>query len=151
MKRLIALLLGIVLLLTAVPALADEEADNLNKIAQMVEEEYLLPMYNGEDAKKEVLERCLEMLKEEKGGPKKKPLELYCQVLLYIENNQFDQANQTMFVLNQTAMKKTFNEEFIEKSGGESQTALMTIENLAYYLQGREAEKNNDRDTALEA
>ena len=154
MKRLIALLLGIVLLLTAVPAvptLADEEADNLNKIAQMVEEEYLLPMYNGEDAKKEVLERCLKMLKDEKGGPKKKPLELYCQVLLYIENNQFDQANQTMFVLNQTAMKKTFDEEFIEKSGGESQTALMTIENLAYYLQGREAENNNDRDTALEA
>ena len=32
MKRLIALLLGIVLLLTAVPALADEETDDLTKL-----------------------------------------------------------------------------------------------------------------------
>ena len=38
MKRLIALLLGIVLLLTAVPALAEEEMDELNKIARKVEE-----------------------------------------------------------------------------------------------------------------
>ena len=44
MKRLIALLLGIVLLLTAVPALADEETDDLNEIARKVEEEYLLPL-----------------------------------------------------------------------------------------------------------
>ncbi len=47
MKRLIALLLGIVLLLTAVPALADEETDDLNEIARKVEEEYLLPLSEG--------------------------------------------------------------------------------------------------------
>ena len=71
MKRLIALLLGIVLLLTAVPALADEETDDLNEIARKVEEEYLLPLSEGEGAKTEVLEVCLEMLKDAKGGPKK--------------------------------------------------------------------------------
>lgn len=36
-------------------------------------------------------------------------------------------------------MKKTFNQEFIEKSGGESITSLLTIEELALYLQGGEA------------
>ena len=90
MKRLIALLLGIVLLLTAVPALADEETDDLNEIARKVEEEYLLPLSEGEGAKTEVLEVCLEMLKDAKGGPKKKPLELYCQVLLAIEKGDFE-------------------------------------------------------------
>lgn len=57
MKRLIALLLGIVLLLTAVSVLAEEEMDDLNKIAQIVEVEYLQPMNDGEDAKPEVLEK----------------------------------------------------------------------------------------------
>ena len=71
MKRLIALLLGIVLLLTAVPALAEEEMDELNKIARKVEEEYLLPLNEGEGAKVEVLETCLKMLKDAQGGPKK--------------------------------------------------------------------------------
>ena len=71
MKRLIALLLGIVLLLTAVPALADEETDDLNEIARKVEEEYLLPLSEGEGAKTEVLEVCLEMLKDAKGGRRK--------------------------------------------------------------------------------
>ena len=151
MKRLIALLLGIVLLLTAVPALADEETDDLNEIARKVEEEYLLPLSEGEGAKTEVLEVCLEMLKDAKGGPKKKPLELYCQVLLAIEKGDFDDANYTMFVLSQGSMKKTFNQEFIEKSGGESITSLLTIEELALYLQGREAEQNNERDAALAA
>ena len=151
MKRLIALLLGIVLLLTAVPALAEEEMDELNKIARKVEEEYLLPLNEGEDAKPEVLKVCLKLLKDAKGGPKKKPLELYCQVLLAIEKGDFDDANYTMFVLSQGSMKKTFNQEFIEKSGGESMTSLLTIEELALYLQGREAEQNNERDAALAA
>ena len=93
MKRLIALLLGIVLLLTAVPALADEETDDLNEIARKVEEEYLLPLSEGEGAKTEVLEVCLEMLKDAKGGPKKKPLELYCRVLLAIENGEFEDGS----------------------------------------------------------
>ena len=151
MKRIITLLLGIVLLLTAVPALAEEEMDELNKIARKVEEEYLLPLSEDEGAKTEVLEVCLEMLKDAKGGPKKKPLELYCQVLLAIEKGDFDDANYTMFVLSQGSMKKTFNQEFIEKSGGESMTSLLTIEELALYLQGREAEQNNERDAALAA
>ena len=151
MKRLIALLLGIMLLLTAMPALAEEEMDELNKIARKVEEEYLLPMNDGEGAKPEVLKVCLELLKDAKGGPKKKPLELYCQVLLAIEKGDFDDANYTMFVLSQGSMKKTFNQEFIEKSGGESMTSLLTIEELALYLQGREAEQNNERDAALAA
>lgn len=88
MKRILALLLGIVLLMAAVPAvpaLADEETDDLNEIARKVEEEYLLPLSEGKGAKTEVLEVCLEMLKDAKGGPKKKPLELYCRVLLAIE------------------------------------------------------------------
>ena len=151
MKRMVALLLGIALLLTTVPALAEEEMDELNKIARKVEEEYLLPLNEGEDAKPEVLKVCLELLKDAKGGPKKKPLELYCQVLLAIEKGDFDDANYTMFVLSQGSMKKTFNQEFIEKSGGESMTSLLTIEELALYLQGREAEQNNERDAALAA
>ena len=151
MKRILALLLGIVLLMATVPALADEETDDLNEIARKVEEEYLLPLSEGEGAKTEVLEVCLEMLKDAKGGPKKKPLELYCQVLLAIEKGDFDDANYTMFVLSQGSMKKTFNQEFIEKSGGESITSLLTIEELALYLQGREAEQNNERDAALAA
>ena len=151
MKRMVALLMGIALLLTAVPALADEETDDLNEIARKVEEEYLLPLSEDEGAKTEVLEVCLEMLKDAKGGPKKKPLELYCQVLLAIEKGDFDDANYTMFVLSQGSMKKTFNQEFIEKSGGESMTSLLTIEELALYLQGREAEQNNERDAALAA
>ena len=37
MKRILALLLGIVLLMATVPALADEETDDLNEIARKVE------------------------------------------------------------------------------------------------------------------
>lgn len=120
MKRLIALLLGIVLLLTAVSVLAEEEMDDLNKIAQIVEVEYLQPMNDGEDAKPEVLEKCLEMLKDAKGGPKKKPLELYCQVLLAIERGDFGEAGQTMFVLNRNSMKKIFDEEYIQKTAAKA-------------------------------
>ena len=50
MKRILALLLGIVLLMATVPALADEETDDLNEIARKVEEEYLLPLSEGEGA-----------------------------------------------------------------------------------------------------
>ena len=151
MKRLIALLLGIVLLLTAVPALADEETDDLNEIARKVEEEYLLPLSEGEGAKTEVLEVCLEMLKDAKGGPKKKPLELYCRVLLAIENGEFEDAKHTMYVLNSKSMKDTFDKAFVEKSGGETETSLMTVDTLFLYLEGREAENNNERDLALAA
>ena len=151
MKRFIALLLGIVLLLTAVPALADEETDDLNEIARKVEEEYLLPLSEGEGAKTEVLEVCLEMLKDAKGGPKKKPLELYCRVLLAIENGEFEDAKHTMYVLNSKSMKDTFDKAFVEKSGGETETSLMTVDTLFLYLEGREAENNNERDLALAA
>ena len=68
MKRLIALLLGIVLLLTAVPALADEETDDLNEIARKVEEEYLLPLSEGKGAKTEVLEVCERRPEEKAAG-----------------------------------------------------------------------------------
>lgn len=154
MKRILALLLGIVLLMAAVPAvpaLADGEMDQLKEIATKVETEYLQPMSEGKDARPEVLETCLEILENAQGGPKKKPLELYCQVLLAIERGDFDDANYTMFVLSQGSMKKTFDKEFIEKSGGETETSLLTIEELALYLQGREAEQNNERDAALAA
>ena len=151
MRRLIALLLGIVLLLTAVPALADEETDDLNEIARKVEEEYLLPLSEGKGAKTEVLEVCLEMLKDAKGGPKKKPLELYCRVLLAIENGEFEDAKHTMYVLNSKSMKDTFDKAFVEKSGGETETSLMTVDTLSLYLEGREAENNNERDLALAA
>ena len=154
MKRILALLLGIVLLMAAVPAvpaLADEETDDLNEIARKVEEEYLLPLSEGKGAKTEVLEVCLEMLKDAKGGPKKKPLELYCRVLLAIENGEFEDAKHTMYVLNSKSMKDTFDKAFVEKSGGETETSLMTVDTLSLYLEGREAENNNERDLALAA
>ena len=70
MKRMVALLLGIALLLMSVAA-AD---DDLNEIAARVEN-YLEDM--TDDAGTQTLEECLELLKNVGNGPSKKALEIY--------------------------------------------------------------------------
>ena len=140
MKRMVALLLGIVLLLMSVAA-AD---DDLNEIAARVEN-YLEDM--TDDAGTQTLEECLELLKNVGNGPSKKALEIYCKILLNIAKENFDDANQSMYTL--TLLKKNFEEEFIEHSAGI--TSFLTVDELGAYLQGREAEYYGDWDAAMTA
>ena len=140
MKRMVALLLGIVLLLMSVAA-AD---DDLNEIAARVEN-YLEDM--TDDAGVQTLEECLELLKNVGNGPSKKALEIYCKILLNIAKENFDDANQSMYTL--TLLKKNFEEEFIEHSAGI--TSFLTVDELGAYLQGREAEYYGDWDAAMTA
>ena len=140
MKRMVALLLGIALLLMSVAA-AD---DDLNEIAARVEN-YLEDM--TDDAGVQTLEECLELLKNVGNGPSKKALEIYCRILLNIAKENFDDANQSMYTL--TLLKKNFEEEFIEHSAGI--TSFLTVDELGAYLQGREAEYYGDWDAAMTA
>lgn len=140
MKRMVALLLGIALLLMSVAA-AD---DDLNEIAARVEN-YLEDM--TDDAGTQTLEECLELLKNVGNGPSKKALEIYCKILLNIAKENFDDANQSMYTL--TLLKKNFEEEFIEHSAGI--TSFLTVDELGAYLQGREAEYRGDWDAAMTA
>lgn len=140
MKRMVALLLGIALLLMSVAA-AD---DDLNEIAARVEN-YLEDM--TDDAGTQTLEECLELLKNVGNGPSKKALEIYCKILLNIAKENFDDANQSMYTL--TLLKKNFEEEFIEHSAGI--TSFLTVDELGAYLQGREAEYYGDWDDAMTA
>lgn len=140
MKRMVALLLGIALLLMSVAA-AD---DDLNEIAARVEN-YLEDM--TDDAGTQTLEECLELLKNVGNGPSKKALEIYCKILLNIAKKNFDDANQSMYTL--TLLKKNFEEEFIEHSAGI--TSFLTVDELGAYLQGREAEYRGDWDAAMTA
>ena len=140
MKRMVALLLGIALLLMSVAA-AD---DDLNEIAARVEN-YLEDM--TDDAGVQTLEECLELLKNVGNGPSKKALEIYCKILLNIAKENFDDANQSMYTL--TLLKKNFEEEFIEHSAGI--TSFLTVDELGAYLQGREAEYYGDCDAAMTA
>lgn len=140
MKRMVALLLGIALLLMSVAA-AD---DDLNEIAARVEN-YLEDM--TDDAGTQTLEECLELLKNVGNGPSKKALEIYCKILLNIAKENFDDANQSMYTL--TLLKKNFEEEFIEHSAGI--TSFLTVDELGAYLQGREAEYYGDWDAAMTA
>ena len=77
MKRMVALLLGIALLLMSVAA-AD---DDLNEIAARVEY-YLEDM--TDDAGTQTLEECLELLKNVGNGPSKKALEILFQKIVKI-------------------------------------------------------------------
>ena len=139
MKRILALFLACLMLLGV--AMADDE---LKEIQSRVET-YVESMENGADVA--TLEQCIELLKNVSGGSAKKAMELYCKVLLKIFNYEFDEAKQNMYALK--LLKKNFDEEFINGSGGK--TSLMTIEELDYYLQGREAEYKGDFETAMTA
>ena len=139
MKRIIALLLGIVLL-TSVAA-ADNE---LYAIVAEVEN-YLANMEDGIDTA--TLETCLERLENMGNKPLNKTLEIYCKILLNIEQENFDAANQGMYAL--TLLKEQFDEAFIAGNGGN--TPLFTVDELGFYLQGREAEYHGDLDAALAA
>ena len=144
MKRFVAMLLALLMLLGGV-AMADED---LNAIVQRLEG-YLdtLRESEGNGVDTTALEECMVLLKETKNR-KKKPLELYCSVLLSIERNQFDEANGNMFVLRKESMSKPFEEDFVESSGGD--TPISTVEQLYNYLKGREAEHEGSSKLALE-
>ena len=144
MKRIVAMLLALLMLLGGV-AMAD---DDLNAIVQRLEG-YLdtLRESEGNGVDTTALEECMVLLKETKNR-KKKPLELYCSVLLSIERNQFDEANGNMFVLRKESMSKPFEEDFVESSGGD--TPISTVEQLYNYLKGREAEHEGSSKLALE-
>ncbi len=144
MKRIVAMLLALLMLLGGV-AMADED---LNAIVQRLEG-YLdtLRESEGNGVDTTALEECMVLLKETKNR-KKKPLELYCSVLLSIERNQFDEANGNMFVLRKESMSKPFEEDFVESSGGD--TPISTVEQLYNYLKGREAEHEGSSKLALE-
>ena len=143
MKRIMAMLLALLLLFGGA-AMAD---DDLNAIVQRLEgylDELMNSEGNGVDTTK--LETCVEFLKETKNR-KKKPLELYCSVLLSIERNQFDSADDDMFVLRNESMTKAFEESFVRSAGRE--TSIPTVEQLYNYLQGRRAEYEKKYEAAL--
>ena len=144
MKRLVAMLLALLLLFSGA-VMADED---LNAIVPKLEE-YLDDLTNskgnGVDTKK--LEECVKFLEETKSR-NKKPLELYCSVLLSIEKNQFTNANGDMFVLRRESMAKSFEENFVKSAGGD--TPISTVEELYNYLKGREAEYGGKREEAIE-
>ena len=144
MKRFVAMLLALLMLFGGV-GMADED---LNAIVQRLEG-YLdtLRESEGNGVDTTALEECMVLLKETKNR-KKKPLELYCSVLLSIERNQFDEANGNMFVLRKESMSKPFEEDFVESSGGD--TPISTVEQLYNYLKGREAEHEGSSKLALE-
>jgi len=144
MKRFVAMLLALLMILGGV-GMAE---DDLNAIVQRLEG-YLdtLRESEGNGVDTTALEECMVLLKETKNR-KKKPLELYCSVLLSIERNQFDEANGNMFVLRKESMSKPFEEDFVESSGGD--TPISTVEQLYNYLKGREAEHEGSAELALE-
>lgn len=94
MKRILALLLGIVLLMAAVPAvpaLADEELSSELKEIQGQLEEYIGNMDSVKDEAEitqntNILRGCLAKLEKTSGGPAKKAIEVYCNVLMKIES-----------------------------------------------------------------
>lgn len=143
MKRIMAMLLALLLLFSGV-GMAEEE---LNVVVKQLEE-YLDDLMNSEGSGVDTtkLETCVELLKETKNR-KKKPLELYCAVLLSIERNQFDSADDDMFVLRNESVTKAFEENFVRHSGGE--TSIPTVEQLHSYLQGRRAEYEEKYEAAL--
>ena len=144
MKRFVAMLLALLMLLGG-EGTAEED---MNAIVQRLEG-YLdtLRESEGNGVDTTALEECMVLLKETKNR-KKKPLELYCSVLLSIERNQFDEANGNMFVLRKESMSKPFEEDFVESSGGD--TPISTVEQLYNYLKGREAEHEGSSKLALE-
>ena len=143
MKRIMAMLLALLLLFGGA-AMAD---DDLNAIVQQLEG-YLDDLMNSEGNRVSTtkLEKCVELLKKTKNR-NKKPLELYCSVLLSIERNQFDSANDDMFVLRNESMTKAFEENFVRYSIGG--TSISTVEQLYNYLQGRKAEYEKKYEEAL--
>ena len=143
MKRIVAILLALLMLFGGV-AMADED---LNAIVQRLEG-YIdtLMESKGKGVSTTTLEECLVLLEGTKSR-KKKPLELYCKILLAIERNQFDDAYGDMFVLSRESMANSFEEDFVKSSGGD--TPISTVKELYYYLQGREAEHGEKYVEAL--
>ena len=155
MKRILALLLGIVLLMAAVPAvpaLADEELSSELKEIQGLLEEYIGNMDSVKDEAEitqntNILRDCLAKLENTSGGPAKKAIEVYCNVLLKIESQEFVDARQNMRALK--LLKDNFEAAFLDGSG--VNTPLFTVDELESYLQGREEEYMGHDEKAIAA
>ena len=138
MKRILALLLGIVLLMAAVPAvpaLADEEPSSELKEIQGQLEEYIGNMDSVKDEAEitqntNILRECLAKLEKTSGGPAKKAIEVYCNVLMKIESQEFVDARQNMRALK--LLKDNFEAAFLDGSG--VNTPLFTVDELESYL-----------------
>ena len=144
MKRFVAMLMALLLLFGGVAMAANED---LNAIVRQLEDYLDMLAYskgNGVDTTE--LEQCMKLL-EETRIRNKKPLELYCSILLAIEKNQFANANGDMFVLRRESMAKNFEEDFVKGAGGD--TPIATVEQLYNYLKGREAEYGGKLEEAL--
>lgn len=155
MKRILALLLGIVLLMAAVPAvpaLADEELSSELKEIQGLLEEYIGNMDSVKDEaaitqNTNILRDCLAKLENTSGGPAKKAIEVYCNVLLKIESQEFVDARQNMRALK--LLKDNFEAAFLK--GSDVNTPLLTVDELESYLQGREEEYMGHDEKAIAA
>ena len=155
MKRILALLLGIVLLMAAVPAvpaLADEEPSSELKEIQGQLEEYIGNMDSVKDEAEitqntNILRGCLAKLEKTSGGPAKKAIEVYCNVLMKIESQEFVDARQNMRALK--LLKDNFEAAFLDGSG--VNTPLLTVDELESYLQGREEEYMGHDEKAIAA
>ena len=155
MKRILALLLGIVLLMAAVPAvpaLADEEPSSELKEIQGQLEEYIGNMDSVKDEAEitqntNILRECLAKLEKTSGGPAKKAIEVYCNVLMKIESQEFVDARQNMRALK--LLKDNFEAAFLDGSG--VNTPLFTVDELESYLQGREEEYMGHDEKAIAA
>ena len=155
MKRILALLLGIVLLMAAVPAvpaLADEELSSELKEIQGQLEEYIGNMDSVKDEAEitqntNILRGCLAKLEKTSGGPAKKAIEVYCNVLMKIESQEFVDARQNMRALK--LLKDNFEAAFLDGSG--VNTPLFTVDELESYLQGREEEYMGHDEKAIAA
>jgi non-specific serine/threonine protein kinase len=155
MKRILALLLGIVLLMAAVPAvpaLADEELSSELKEIQGQLEEYIGNMDSVKDEAEitqntNILRECLAKLEKTSGGPAKKAIEVYCNVLMKIESQEFVDARQNMRALK--LLKDNFEAAFLDGSG--VNTPLFTVDELESYLQGREEEYMGHDEKAIAA
>jgi len=144
MKRFMVLLIAALLLFMGIAAAEDEMDEIVRKLEGYLDE---LSESEGKAVNTMALEECLGLLEEVK-AKQKKPLELYCKVLLSIERNQFEEANQYMYVLQNPSMMNMFDEYFVKRSGGD--TSICPVQELADYLLGRKYEFQEEYIDALD-
>lgn len=143
MKRFMALLLAALLLFTGMAA-AEDKMDAITKKLEGYLSE--LSASEGKSVNTTALEECLSQLEAVKTR-QKKPLELYCRVLLLIEQDRYDEANQYMYVLQAPSMASMLDEYFENQENA----SIYSVQELADYLQGRECEYQEKYEEAIDA
>ena len=143
MKRFMALLLAALLLFTGMAA-AEDKMDAITKKLEGYLSE--LSASEGKSVNTTALEECLSQLEAVKTR-QKKPLELYCRVLLLIEQDRYDEANQYMYVLQAPSMASMLDEYFENQENA----SIYSVQELADYLQGRECDYQEKYEEAIDA